>query len=194
VLVVDDAIVSASGIVGDPAFLDGGLSVAYGAQVGRDLWWRTTSADDPAPVDRFADRFATVPPPERITFNDIDSSPHALSPLLGRVDFVHREDSSCCTGGRCRGARSPAVVDLDKVKAANPDYRRARSLDTSDAAYHILMQRALTRFDAALREAMDRSGSYDTIFAKGSVRLSDASRASGIPDLTPAVLRALREE
>lgn len=192
-LIVDDKTVDAAGIVGDPMFIEEGRSVAYGAQVGRDLWWRITDAAAPQPVHRFADRMATVVPPERVSFDDIEPVEGRLDPLYGSIDAIHREEGAvCCRAARCTGARSPAVVDVDRIRREIDEFARARRRDPDGAAYEILVQRGNERFLAALRDVLREFPIYDAVFAKGAVRLSEISRATGIPDLTPAILQRIK--
>ncbi len=192
-LVTDSAKVDAAGIVSDPIFMEEGRSISYGAQVGRDLWWRTTDAAAPEPVQRFTDRLATVNPPERVGFDDIEPvTGGRLNPISGRADLLHRESSKCCHTARCSGARSPAIVDLGIITQAIDEFRRARREDPNGAAYQILVTRGNERFTAVLRTVLNEYPIYDVVFAKGTVRLSEMSRASGIPDLTSAILQQLR--
>ncbi len=191
-LVTDSAKVDAAGIVSDPVFTEEGRSISYGAQVGRDLWWRTTDAAAPEPVQRFADRLATVSPPERVGFDDVEPVTGRFSPISGDADLLHRESSGCCRVARCTGARSPAVVDLAVLSQAIDEFRRARRQDPGGAAYQLLVTRGNERFTAVLGTVLKEYPIYDVVLAKGTVRLSEASRASGIPDLTSAVLRQLK--
>jgi hypothetical protein len=137
----------------------------------------------------------TVSPPARITFDDMEPVTLRYRPVFGSTDLIHRGDNSCCTFGRCTGARWPAVVDVAAVFAKIPEYERLQKgrYAPEEPDYILLLTSANERFADALGQYLEEAQLYDTVFERGSVRLRADSKAKGIPDVTEEVIKRLRK-
>ena len=134
----------------------------------------------------------TCRPPDRITFDDVDPVGYRFHPIFGNADLIHRSNSSCCAIARCSGARYPAVVDINTCFEAIDDYRRLKSsgLPSDSPDYILLLSRANEKFGNVLAQYLQDANLYDTVFARGTIRLKQPGKA--IPELTSEIVAKLR--
>jgi hypothetical protein len=155
-----------------------------------------TALDYPTPIAVMAIGPAdiTISPPNRITFDDIESVGTRYHPVFGSTESIHHANGPCCRFGGCTGARFPAVIDVGVVFDHIEEYRRLRAsgLPTDSADYVLMLSRANDKFAQALGKYLTDSRLYDTVFEKGTIRLAEGTKAKGIPDVTDEVLRLIK--
>ena len=93
--------------------------------------------------------------------------------------------------GKTNGCKAPAVVDVDRVFGAIPEYKRIKDekLTEKDAEYTILLVRANRKFHAAV-EAAATDGSYDLVANLGAVTWE----GHVIPEITDQAIQKVGEQ
>jgi hypothetical protein len=136
----------------------------------------------------------TCSPPERITFDDVMPLGNRFNPIFGNSGLVHRANSGCCAVARCTGARYPAVVDLETCFNEIPEYKRMRvsGLPSDSPDYILLLSRANEIFGNALAQYLQDANLYDTVFARGTLRLREGAKVPGMPDITSELVVRLK--
>ncbi len=110
-------------------------------------------------------------------------------PPAGAGPYVLEDDTKVYYGDPKKPFARPAVLELDKVFGAIPEYRRIldEKLAPDDPTYWVLLEQTNKRFTEAVKAVAEWDG-YDLVAEVTVLKPIDPTTAPPIPDITDKVV------